>query len=160
METMTQSATVIDFPRFGQCSYADSDVIAFPWGIPGFSQHHRWLALTLESQPGFVWLQSLDDVAVALPAANPWAIFESYEPKIPAYAYLSLEVQEPSDFTLLCIVVARPGGEPMTMNLAAPVVVNLKSRKARQVLCESSAYSSGEPIPRRAEAAFSAQECA
>jgi flagellar assembly factor FliW len=165
MESTTEKTdvtTTVDLPRFGECTYALSDVIAFPWGIPGFAGHRRWLVLTLDSQPGYVWLQSLDELTVALPAANPWSIFESYDPKLPGYAFLSLDVKDASEFTLLCVVVAPPGGGAMTMNLAAPIVVNLRSRNARQVLCENPAYSSTEPIPRKdapVESALSAEAC-
>jgi flagellar assembly factor FliW len=38
----------------------------------------------------------------------------------------------------------------MTINLAAPIVVNLRTRTARQVPSENPAYSSNEPIPRKA----------
>ena len=157
--TVETTATAI-FPRFGECTYASSDVIAFPWGIPGFAGLTSWLALMLDSQPGFVWLQSLDDPAVALPAANPWAIFEGYDPKLPTYAFVSLDVRDAAEFTLLCVVVAPPGGAPMTMNLAAPIVVNLRTRNARQVLCDGAAYSSSELIPSKdapADAALSAK---
>ena len=46
------------------------------------------------------------------------------------------------------------------MNLAAPIVVNLRTRNARQVLSDNPAYSSSEPIPRTAaqpEAALSSK---
>jgi flagellar assembly factor FliW len=144
-----ETTTTVDLPRFGECTYAASDVLTFPWGVPGFANHRRWLALTLDSQPGFFWLQSLDDVSVALPAANPWAIFDTYDPKLPAYTYISLDVKSPADFTLLCIVVAPAGGGQMTINLAAPVVINLRTRNARQVLCDNPAYTSNEPIPQK-----------
>jgi flagellar assembly factor FliW len=162
MESTTEKTavtTTVNLPRFGECTYAQSDVIAFPWGIPGFAHHRRWLVLTLDSQPGYVWLQSLDDVNVSLPAANPWSIFESYDPKLPAYAFVSLDVKSAAEFTLLCVVVAH-SGEAMTINLAAPIVVNLRSRNARQVLCDNPVYTSAEPIPRKAaepEAALSTQ---
>jgi flagellar assembly factor FliW len=147
-KTVTQNT--VTFPRFGECSYAESDVITFPWGIPGFAGHHRWLILTLDSQPGYVWLQSLNDLSVALPAANPWSIFESYDPKLAPYAFISLDIKSAAEFTLLCVVVATPGGDAMTMNLAAPIVINLRTRNARQVFGDNPVYSSSEPIPRTA----------
>jgi flagellar assembly factor FliW len=147
----TPGVQTVTLPRFGECTYAETDVIAFPWGIPGFAAQRRWLALSLDEQPGFVWLQSLDDLSVALPAANPWGIFEDYDPKIPAYAYISLDVRDAAEFTFLCVVVVPPGGAQMTMNLAAPIVINLRTRQARQVLCEGSGYTSSHPIPRKAE---------
>ena len=152
MEVMTGSgaATLAGFPRFGDFVFRESDVIEFPWGIPGFEDERSWLFLTLDSQPSFVWLQSLDDVYVALPAANPWMIFEEYDPVVPAGAFAALEIQNADDFTYLCTVTVSPGAARMTMNLASPIVVNLRTRKAVQVTLETGGYSDRTPIPRRA----------
>lgn len=151
MESETESvqATLVNFPRFGDFAYRESDVIEFPWGMPGFPDHHRWLFLTLDSQPSFVWLQSLDDPGIALPTANPWMIFENYDPVVPAYAFAALEIESVSEFTYLCVTVVSKGAHEMTMNLAAPIIVNLRTRKAAQITLEGSSYSLREPIPRK-----------
>ena len=141
--------TTLELPRFGEMTYAATDVIDFPWGIPGFPTLRRWLLLTLEEQPGFVWLQSLDDVKVAIPTADPYFIFETYDPKLPPYAFVALDIKNAEDFTLLCVVVVTADAQEMTMNLMAPIVVNLRSRKARQVMLENSSFSVREPIPRK-----------
>jgi len=153
METgaaMEQEQHTLDLPRFGgPCTFVTSDVIEFPWGLPGFPTLHRWLPLNLESHPSFVWLQSLDDVAVAVPAIDPWMVFENYDPKLPAYAFTSLEIREASDFTTLCVVVVTPNAEEMTINLMAPILVNLRTKKARQIVVDGSAYTAREPMPRK-----------
>jgi len=148
-EMDVKQTTTLDFPRFGECAFADTDVIEFPWGLPGFPNLRRWLALTAESAPNFVWLQSIDDVAVAIPTSDPFAIFASYEPKLPPYAVAALDITSPSDFTLLGVVVVTENAEEMTMNLLAPIVVNLRTNKARQVMLENSGYSVREAIPRK-----------
>lgn len=149
MEAMEERTLTIDLPRFGTCTYTEGEIIEFPWGLPGFPNHQRWLALTVETQPNFVWLQSLDDVKVALPCADPYHIFEGYEPKLPAYAAAALEIEHPGDFTILCVVVVTEGAAEMSMNLLAPVVVNLRTRRGRQIMLENSSYSVREPIPRK-----------
>lgn len=151
MESKTESvqATLVNFPRFGDFAYRDSDVIEFPWGMPGFPDLHRWLFLTLDSQPSFVWLQSLDDHGVALPTANPWMIFEDYDPAMPAYAFAALDIQNAAEFTYLNVMVVSRGAEEMTMNLMAPIIVNLRTRKAAQITLEGSPYSVRQPIPRK-----------
>lgn len=155
MESKTDSAevTLASFPRFGDCAYRQADVIEFPWGLPGYPALHRWLFLTLDSQPSFVWLQSLDDVDVAIPAANPWYIFQEYNPVVPIVAFTALGIARPEEFTYLCTVTASPGAREMTMNLAAPIVVNLLTRKALQIALPSSAYSTRELIPRKSNEA-------
>lgn len=140
-----------EFPRFGECAFAPSDVIEFPWGIPGFPNLRRWLALSVESQGSFVWLQSIEDVQIALPTADPYFMFDDYDPKLPAYAAEALEIESPGDFTLLCVLVVTENAHEMTMNLFAPVVVNLRTRKARQIVLENSGFSVRQPVPRKTE---------
>ncbi len=150
MQTATEShATTLVTSRFGEVAFAQTDVIEFPWGVPGFSTLHRFLALALADQPSFVWLQSLDDPAIALPAADPWQFFADYEPRMPAYATETLGIENAEDFTVLCIVVVTTDANDMTMNLMAPVVVNLKTRRGRQVMLENCGYSVRTPIPRK-----------
>lgn len=146
---MESPLSTITTERFGEVSFAETDVIEFPWGLPGFADQHRFLALSLDEQPNFVWLQSLDDAKIALPAADPWQIFNEYEPRMPAYAVEALELHNPEDFTILCVVVVTKDAQEMTMNLMAPIIVNLKTRRARQVMLENSGYSVRAAIPRK-----------
>jgi flagellar assembly factor FliW len=136
----------LHLPRFGTISYREDDLIVFPWGIPGFDHLKSFLVLSLPTQDHLLWLQSVEDLNVALPAADPWAFFPAYDPTLPAFARISLDLDKPEDFTILGLVVA-PGDGSMFMNLMAPVIINLKSRIARQVALESSGYTVATPIP-------------
>ena len=149
----TEREITVELPRFGSCTYRESEVLSFPWGLPGFASLRRFIALNLESQEKFVWLQSLDDPSVAIPTADPWTIFADYAPQLPPYATSSLELRGPDDFATLCVVVVTPGAAEMTMNLLAPVVVNLRTRTGRQITLETGGYSVRTPIPRKAPAA-------
>lgn len=146
---MEEQEITVELPRFGACAYAQSEVLEFPWGLPGFPALRNWLPLNLDTHPSFVWLQSLDDVSVALPSVDPWMVFENYDPKLPAYAFTSLEIREAADFATLCVVVVTPDAAEMTINLMAPIIVNLRSRKGRQIMLDGSSYSPREPMPRK-----------
>lgn len=140
------TSTTVDLPRFGTVTYGEADVLTFPWGLPGFEDLKTFVVLSLEDQAHLIWLQSLDNTAIALPAADPWMFFPDYEPKLPGFARLALELERPEDFTVLGIVVVPDEGE-MFMNLMAPVIVNLRTRIARQVALETGGYSVATPIP-------------
>ena len=148
----TPESTTIEFPRFGAFTFSPADVFDFAWGLPGFPALHRWIALTLDTQPNFVWLQSLDDLNVAIPTADPYAIFEDYAPRIPAYAIASLAIADPSDFATLCVVIVSKEATEMSMNLFAPILLNLKNRRGRQVPLDGSSYPVRMPLPRKASA--------
>ena len=135
----------IDLPRFGTCTYSESDIFQFPWGLPGFDELRTFLVLQIPAQPDIVWLQSLDDLSVALPLADPWAFFPAYDPKMPHFAKLSLDLEQPEDFTIMSVMVGTSGGRTF-INLMAPVVLNLKRRIARQVPLEAGGYTVAEEI--------------
>jgi flagellar assembly factor FliW len=143
------TVTTVTFPNFGECTFAESEVISFPWGLPGFAELRRFLVLAIPEQAGYVWLQSLDDPGVALPLTDPWSLFDDYEAPLPHYAKQSLNLQNPDDFCVLCVCVVGKGAAEMTINLLAPVVINLKTRIGRQVPLENQRYSVRTPIPRK-----------
>ncbi len=149
MQTQAHQTGQITSTRFGDVSYDANDVIEFPWGLPGFAHVRRFVPLAYDDKPEFIWLQCLDDAAIALPTANPWLLFDDYDPNLPAYAVAALDIQRPTDFTVVCVVVVTKDAEEMTMNLLAPIVINLRLRRARQVMLENSNYSVKAPIPRK-----------
>lgn len=153
METLMQAhddTTTIDLPRFGLFSYAQSEVLSFPWGLPGFAQLRRFIVLAVPGQDGYIWLQSLDDLKVALPLCDPWSLFDTYDATLPHYARESLAIEAADDFCILCVCVVGDGAAEMTINLLAPVVINLKSRIGRQITLENQRYAVRTPIPRMA----------
>jgi flagellar assembly factor FliW len=145
--TPAESAVhTVELPRFGSCTYSESDIFVFPWGLPGFEDLRSFIIIQLETQDQIHWLQSLEDLSIALPMGDPWTFFPDYDPKMPAFAQFSLGLDKPEDFTILAVMVGTDGG-PTFMNLMAPIVLNLKSRVARQVPLETSRSTFATEIP-------------
>lgn len=136
----------VELPRFGTCTYNEADVFVFPWGMPGFEDLRAFIVLQLETQDQILWLQSLDDLSIALPLGDPWVFFPDYDPNFPSFAKLSLDLENAEDFTVLAVMVGTDGGGTF-MNLFAPIIMNLKNRIARQVPLEGSPYTVAMKIP-------------
>ena len=134
------SATTIATERFGEVSYGDEDVLAFPRGIPAFEDRHRWILVGSEDN-AIKWLQNLEDPALALPVTTPDAVRPDYNARIPEDELELVGSMDPADLALL-IVVSIPEGAPwnMTANLRAPILLNLKTRKAVQVIALNEEY--------------------
>ena len=147
-----ESQTSLTTTRFGDVPIEMTEIVEFPWGVPGFAHLRRFVALSTDDQPQFIWFQSVDDAAVALPTADPWVWFPEYEARLPAYAIAALHLNEPDDYTVLCVVDPANENADMTMNLLAPIVVNLTTRRARQIMLEGSHYGVRAPIPQRVTA--------
>jgi len=66
--------------------------LRLPVGTAGLRNLRSFIALQLETQDQIIWLQSLDNLSIALPLGDPWTFFPDYDPKIPDYARLSLDL--------------------------------------------------------------------
>ena len=135
MSTMT-----IDTLRFGKVEYDDSDLLIFPRGIPAFENNHKWI-LAGSDDSAIRWLQNIEDGTLALPVTSPDAVRSDYNARIPDDELKLIGTTDPSELALL-IVVSVPDGAPwnMTANLRAPILVNVKTHKAVQVIALNEEY--------------------
>ena len=131
---------LIKTERFGEISYTPEDVLFFPRGIPAFEDKHEWI-LAGRDENAIKWLQSLDDENLALPVTSPDAIQSDYNARIPEDELKLLDTKDPSELALL-IVVSIPEFSPwnMTANLRAPILINIKTHKAVQVIALNEEY--------------------
>ena len=128
------SAMTVDTLRFGKVEYDDSDLLIFPRGIPAFENNHQWI-LAGSDDSAIRWLQNIEDGSLALPVRS------DYNARIPDDELKLIGTTDPSELALL-IVVSVPDGAPwnMTANLRAPILVNVKTHKAVQVIALNEEY--------------------
>jgi flagellar assembly factor FliW len=128
----------VETSRFGEIFYTDEDVLFFPRGLPAFERSHEWI-LAGDEDNAVKWLQSVEDGELAVPVTTPDAVMSDYNAKIPEDDLDLAGSRDPEDLALL-IVVSIPESAPwnMTANLRAPILVNMRTRRAIQViaLCE------------------------
>ena len=131
---------ILNTERFGEISYNLEDILFFPRGIPAFEDKHEWI-LAGRDENAIKWLQSIDDESLALPVTSPDEVRSDYNARIPEDELKLLDTKDPSDLALL-IVVSIPESAPwnMTANLRAPILINIKTRKAVQVIALNEEY--------------------
>jgi len=156
MELNTEPARILTrtarTSRFGEVMYREDEPFEFRWGLPGFAALRSFVVLSVGSQQPFVWLQSLDRPEIAIPLVDPWAIFEDYDPRLPAVTASVMEIERADDFCMMCVTVVGEGADDFSVNLLAPIVFNLRTRIGRQVMLEDSVYAVRTPVPRTVEA--------
>ncbi|MBQ3454872.1 MAG: flagellar assembly protein FliW [Synergistaceae bacterium] len=130
----------LETERFGEVSYSQEEILSFPRGIPAFETNHSWILIGRDDS-AIKWLQSLDDPELALPVTSPDAIQPDYNARIPDDELQLIGSKNYSDLALL-IVVSIPESAPwnMTANLRAPILINLKTHKAVQVIALNEEY--------------------
>lgn len=134
--------------RFGSIEFESTDVVAFEQGLLGFPNCRSFLIL--EHRPGspFRWLQSLEEAELAFLVIDPSHLVLNYAPEISDAEAQSLQLSEDSLRFVYTIVTIPPGRpEAMTLNLAAPLLINAETRQARQIVLEGDLYPIRFPVP-------------
>lgn len=132
----------LDNTRFGTIQFQEGDVVTLPDGMVGFPRWTRFVLVQTRAGSPFRWLQSVEDPGLAFLLADPTAYCPNYAPELPDHVAGSLGLTEETP-CLVLVTAAIPRGRPedMTLNLAAPVVINLENRTGAQVVLESEAYT-------------------
>lgn len=135
--------------RFGTFDFTADQTFYMPRGPHGFTDYHLFgLANLPEPAPKtFKLLQSLDDpeLSFIVVAFDPASGAITAQHLSEAAGSLSIAV---ADAVFLLIVTLRPaeGGTTATVNLRAPLVLDLDRRIASQVVFADSAYPIQQPL--------------
>jgi flagellar assembly factor FliW len=137
---------------FGPLEYEEESVLEFPDGIPAFEQEKRFLALRQPINHPLVFLQSLSNPNLCFVTLPVQAAYPRYRLRIAPEDLTALGLapnRQPAigrDVLCLTIVSVEENAAP-TANLLAPIIVNLKTQCARQVIQSESNYSYRQPLP-------------
>lgn len=137
------SGLTIHTERFGAVEADESEVVAFP-GLPGFPRARRFVFRGHDRGETFAWMLCADDPGLAFVIANPWNLVPAYEPELPARALRALDAESADDLQLVAIAVFTPEG--VSLNLAAPLLVNPRTRRGLQVILESGDWPTRAPV--------------
>lgn len=116
--------------RFGPISADQADIIVFPSGIIGFEDTRHWLILSDAENPDIAWLQSTAQPQVAVPLISPRKFFPEYKVTISQRQIESLRIRS-TDRVYIMLVLSK-SAKVITVNLRAPIVINLTQRLAVQ----------------------------
>jgi len=124
--------------RFGEMEVENDKVLKFVTGPLGFADKLNWVIV----ENGLLgWLQSVDDPELAFVIANPFEFYEDYEFGISQEEMSVLNISTNKELNVISIVSVPPKVENMTINLLAPIVINIKESTAKQVILSNNKYS-------------------
>ncbi len=134
---------VVNTRDFGEVLINDDDIVSFEGAIFGFEEYSKYVFLfDKEVSEHFVWLQSVEDESLCFILVDPCLVAQEYNPIIPHDIETSL-----GDGDLMCwaIAVIKDNFEDSTVNLKSPVVVNVGTKKACQIILENN-YPMNHPL--------------
>ena len=123
---------LINTTRFGEVDIQVDDIIVFPNGIAGFEDFRHWVILSDQENDAVAWLQCVSNPDVAVPVISPRRFAPEYRLRVSRSQLAPLEI-DAVDQAYILGVVSRNESK-LTLNLRAPLIINLDRRIGRQVL--------------------------
>ncbi len=127
---------MIETSRFGRTEIDPDSILHFSEGLLGFEELRRFAVILSENTEPIQWLQAVDDPTVSLPIINPFLIKPDYELDVDDAELHSLDMPGADEVLVVNVVVIPDDIKKMTVNLCAPILINMKNRKARQIIME------------------------
>ncbi len=124
----------------------DAATLTFRDGLVGLPELKRWILVDMDPPLPMKWLQSLDRVAFRVPVADPGYFHGEYGFEVQAPVLERLGVADPQDLVVMVIATVAVGGDGITGNLSAPLLVNSKNRNGLQMILVDERWNLRHPI--------------
>ncbi len=124
---------------FGEIEIEDAKIITIERGIIGFPDlKHFTLIFDAErgQKASIMWLQSMDDGDVAIPVMVPTDLLPEYRPTVNDELLEPLGALTPDNTYILVTVRVPECMEDISVNLKAPIIVNMDTNKGSQLIVE------------------------
>ena len=132
--------------RFGTVEVDEEKSIMFNDGIPGLEQYRKYTILQFEDSYPIVWLQSIEDTGICLPVLDTFKVLPEYVFDIDDADVKALGLTSPDELHVVSVVVIPEDIQGMTVNLAAPIVINTNTGSAKQIVLSGSEYNVRAPV--------------
>lgn len=127
----------IDTKFFGEMEIDELSIIEFEKPILAFEDNKKFAVIDGMNDLVFTFLQSIEDSSLCFLTIPPALVVEEYDIELSEEIVKLLSLEKPEDVLLFNIITVPENVEDMTVNLKAPIIVNVKNRKAAQeVLAE------------------------
>lgn len=135
----------IETRNFGEIEFAESSVINFSEGIPGFRELTKYIMINDEESP-FVYLQSIEDGNVSFIMINPYELKKDYTIEIKDQYVAALGGGSAAQFSIFVIMTLVSSIEAATVNLLAPIIIQNETKLGIQVILENTKYTTKHKI--------------
>lgn len=130
----------------GTIEYNEEDIITFKKGLPGFENLKKFIVVPFEDNEVFSILISVEDIEVGIPVISPFNVDETYEFKLSDEKINELSVNSPEDILVLNTVTLNSNVKNITINMKAPIIINIKGKIGEQIILDNEKYRIKEPL--------------
>lgn len=118
--------------RFGNVEIEPEDILLFPHGMAAYEDLRHWVLLNDRENESIGWLQSVARPDAAFAVVSPRRFVPGYRIHVKRSQIAPLELADEHAAFVLAVLNRVEGN--VTVNLRAPVIINLDRRIGRQIV--------------------------
>ena len=127
---------------FGIVQVEDDAIYEFEDGLYGFEDNKKFAIFAQAFDDfSFLYLQSVDSMIPCFLVFEPWELHPDYQPVLSKEDMEICQADDIDDLIFLVIASVPSTIENLSINIKSPVVLNPKTRKARQVILQNPDYT-------------------
>ena len=131
---------LIESLRLGSLDIPDNKIITMKRPILGFEHLSLFCLVEREDMDPFLWMQSMEDPAIAFIVVNPIVICPDYHIEVNPKEIAELEITELSAVETYVIVTIPDDPTEISANLQGPVLINTVNGYCKQLILVNSDY--------------------
>ena len=120
--------------------------ILFEKGIPGFENYRYFNVNIVEGNKKIYNIVSKEDSNVGFISISPFDIKKDYEIDLDDQFIKELDIKDEKDVLVLCLITLGKSLKDSTANLKAPIIINIKNNRCKQLILKDDKYKIKEPL--------------
>lgn len=125
---------------FGEIEVQESDIFTFTQGVPGFEELTQFTLVQPEDSAPFSYIQSVQEGDLTFLVTDPFLFFNDYDINVTDALQAELQIEKPDDVLVWSVVTVNDDFTQITLNLLAPIIWNVRSKVAKQIILHDSEY--------------------
>lgn len=120
--------------------------ILFEKGIPGFEDYKYFNVNVIKDNEKFYSIVSKEDDNIGFISISPFEIKKDYEIDLDDEFVNELDIKSEKDVLVLCLITLGKTLKDSTANLKAPIIINIKNNRGRQLILQDDKYKIKESL--------------
>ena len=131
---------IVNSTRFGPVETPEDKIIKMAKPILGFEEFKRFVLIEIDEIRPFMWLQAVDEPAVAFLVVNPVLVYPGYRIEVNAMEIGEIKINDAKNVETYVIVTVPEDPREISVNLQGPILINTENNLAKQLVLVNSEY--------------------
>lgn len=130
----------------GELEISEESCFVFPEGILGFPESNKFALIDIPRNEFFYLLQDVEEEFISFIITDPFKVYCDYEVDISDEDLIKIKIEKKEQVGVMAMVTMAKPFKDSTLNLLAPIILNLDKKLGRQYVLNDMNYKTKHPL--------------